>query len=57
MEKRQPGVVRNEINLGVAEARHVHDVFHHTRRWLAADIHNLKIVPVQVEWMAVSVSL
>jgi len=54
MEQRQSGMIRDEINLGIAESSDVHDIFHHTCRCFAADIDDLKIVPVEVERVAVA---
>ena len=47
-------MIRDEINLSIAETSDVHDIFHHTRRCFAADIDDLKIVPVEVERVAVA---
>src|ERR1700686_1871284 len=54
MEQRKSGMVRHEINLGIAESRNVHDIFQHTRGWFAADVNDFKIVPVEVQRMAVA---
>ena len=47
-------MIRDEINLGVAETRDVHDIFQHACRWFAPDINDFKIVPVKVERVAVT---
>ena len=54
MEQRQSGMIRDEINLGVAETRDVHHIFQHTRRRFTANIDDFKIVPVKVQRMAVA---
>ena len=48
------GMIRDEINLSIAETSDVHAIFHHTRRGFAADIDDLKIVPVEVERVIVA---
>src|SRR5882762_2217850 len=47
-------MIRDEINLGIAETSDVHDIFHHARRCFATDSDDLKIVPVEVERVAVA---